>query len=528
MFMHDVRNVNLKRPAPIPGNSVRAILCRRQMVPGFACQQFVWQQQQLKFFLFLSSKSDCGSFRTDLGAIGEMVRTGQYTKTHGSSNLAREISVLPSDELEVSGGPFQVFPADEQDHRSESTEDSRYNLSPSLDDIHQDRHAFLHAPMDNDIRYQVSGIETDAAGILADMPELLTFPTHGMAPSESTAQKHRQAQVQGRVSYRNSEIADIAEPQEVSALQTSPRQDPGHRLNDPGASLQHQIHQMPLQTCHLGGSPLNGCGPTIHPRFQQQAGPFVAPSFPNNVMMMMIPVSLQSMGQTRLTAVPAGPSILVPLHQPHPSAKPDTVRVPERTMAPNGSNLSEPTTVSGKVIDLFLDFDSETLSEYQCLLRKQIELFEAGPEEILASAQGRNSPILLGQVGIRCRHCARAPVLHRSRRFAYYSKSMDGLYQVAQNMSKEHFVTTCQFIPPIEQHRLAALQQGNRRAAGGKEYWRQALRVLGVYEDGPLMRFRDSALGEAISLSETKGGVVELDSNMSSPTKESNNKPLHA
>ena len=224
------------------------------------------------------------------------------------------------------------------------------------------------------------------------------------------------------------------------------------------------------------------------------------------MMMTMLPFSLQSVGV-------AVPSILIPMQQLPQSVKPRRARVPERPMVSigtnpsSGTNPSEP-TVSGKAISLFLDFDRETLTEYQCLLRQQIELFEAGPEEILANAHGRYSHILLGQVGIRCRHCANVPLVNRSRGFAYFSKSVDGLYQVAQNMSK-HFCQTCRFIPPNVQNRLATLQQMNRRAAGGKEYWGEALRVLGVYEDGTVMRFRDSTLGEAISLNHTTGGGTD-------------------
>eukprot|EP00934_Nitzschia_sp_Nitz4_P004038 Nitzschia sp. Nitz4//scaffold95_size97785//60021//61599//NITZ4_004672-RA/size97785-augustus-gene-0.109-mRNA-1//-1//CDS//3329560487//4028//frame0 len=144
-------------------------------------------------------------------------------------------------------------------------------------------------------------------------------------------------------------------------------------------------------------------------------------------------------------------------------------------------------------IPLFLDYDVETLTEYQCLLRQQIELFEAGPEDIKASAQGRNNPILLGQVGIRCRHCTQLPLKCRPRGAVYYSRTIDGLYQVAQNMSKLHFCKTCNQIPAETRAKLATLQKVNRRAAGGKEYWSEGLRVLGVYEDGTAMRFRGSS-----------------------------------
>ena len=47
---------------------------------------------------------------------------------------------------------------------------------------------------------------------------------------------------------------------------------------------------------------------------------------------------------------------------------------------------------------LYIDLDESVLSEYQVLLRKQIELFETLPADNSAGVQGRNRPILVGQV----------------------------------------------------------------------------------------------------------------------------------
>jgi hypothetical protein len=57
---------------------------------------------------------------------------------------------------------------------------------------------------------------------------------------------------------------------------------------------------------------------------------------------------------------------------------------------------------------LFMECDEDSLSEYQCLIRKQMELFEANAEEAACSVQGRNKQVVEGQVGIRCRHCCSA------------------------------------------------------------------------------------------------------------------------
>ena len=75
-------------------------------------------------------------------------------------------------------------------------------------------------------------------------------------------------------------------------------------------------------------------------------------------------------------------------------------------------------------ITLYLTCDDDNLSEHQCLLRKQIELFEATENDIYANAQGRNKPIVLGQVGIRCKHCSQWP--NRGRGAVFYPSSLDG------------------------------------------------------------------------------------------------------
>jgi len=54
-------------------------------------------------------------------------------------------------------------------------------------------------------------------------------------------------------------------------------------------------------------------------------------------------------------------------------------------------------------ICLYMSCDNDSLSEYQCHIRKQIEFFEALPEDVNTNAQGRNRPIVAQQVGIRCR-----------------------------------------------------------------------------------------------------------------------------
>ena len=187
------------------------------------------------------------------------------------------------------------------------------------------------------------------------------------------------------------------------------------------------------------------------------------------------------------------------------SSNPGRAFLPGTQEAPSAAVAQQPTRSSANMrpnegpakltnrppIPLFLECDEDTLSEYQCLLRKQIEVFEASPEDVRRSAQGRNTPISLGQVGIRCRHCANAgdSIPSQLRGAVYFSQTVDGIYQVAQNMSKVHFCGRCPRTPEPVKKRLSELRGLNQRASGGKKYWTTAAKALGIFEEGRLLRF---------------------------------------
>jgi len=203
----------------------------------------------------------------------------------------------------------------------------------------------------------------------------------------------------------------------------------------------------------------------------------------------------QQLQQQRPNQMPATlPSaILAHLSTAVPAAVPSSMAMLQQRVETTAATETKPppSLTNRPAIPLSLELDEKTLSPYQCELRKHIELFETQMEDI-TTLQGRNIPIKLGQVGIRCRHCAQ----HRnaagriSKGGVYYSKSLEGLYQVAQNLSKVHLCSSCPNIPESTKARLAQMQLVNKRASGGKEYWVYGLDQLGVYEDGKILRFR--------------------------------------
>jgi hypothetical protein len=149
---------------------------------------------------------------------------------------------------------------------------------------------------------------------------------------------------------------------------------------------------------------------------------------------------------------------------------------------------------------LYITCDSRDLSQYQQLLRKQIEFFEAGPAEVNAAAQGRNKPIVLGQVGIRCRHCAVVPPGARTRGAVYFPSKLEGIYQMAQNMASSHMGDQCKSIGHEIRAELLRLRGVHASTSGtGKASWAERAQVLGVFEDAFGLRYTES-LFDALSL----------------------------
>jgi hypothetical protein len=140
---------------------------------------------------------------------------------------------------------------------------------------------------------------------------------------------------------------------------------------------------------------------------------------------------------------------------------------------------------------LSMDQDTYELSPYQCLVRKQIELFQQ-PQSLLQSeitTQGRNRPVVPGQVGIRCRHCGTADRKSRSKYAVLFPSQLLSVYQAAQNMANTHLLKTCKLIPEDTRKELVkkrTREKGQKTCksayGGGRQYWAETLRVLGVVE----------------------------------------------
>lgn len=142
-------------------------------------------------------------------------------------------------------------------------------------------------------------------------------------------------------------------------------------------------------------------------------------------------------------------------------------------------------------IDLYMRCDDELLSDHQILLRKQIEYFEAGAQEVESITHGRRREIQIGQVGIRCKHCAALPPRNRPKGSVYYPATLRALYQAAQNMAASHFTGSCEMIGQDLKSQFQTLQGAKASAGhGGKRYWSDCARAIGLVETETCLVFK--------------------------------------
>lgn len=147
--------------------------------------------------------------------------------------------------------------------------------------------------------------------------------------------------------------------------------------------------------------------------------------------------------------------------------------------------------------NVFTERDTDWLSEHQLLLRRQIEFFVASKEDIARFTPSRRKELSVGQVGIRCKHCARLPLSRpRPTGSMYFPFTFRAIYQAGQNMASMHFCKHCDEVDPAIKKSFINFQkqEDKRSGQGGKVYWAQQALVAGIYETTRGLRFKPPAM----------------------------------
>ena len=136
----------------------------------------------------------------------------------------------------------------------------------------------------------------------------------------------------------------------------------------------------------------------------------------------------------------------------------------------DASMQSGPPTPSSRVL-LAIPEDREWLSDTDCFVRRQLEVFCATAQDVEAAVEDRKYPIKEGQVGIRCIHCAMTKNGYGARGPAVaYPFSISGLFESAREIERTHLgsrenvgsrdslMITCENLPLSAKEKLESLK----------------------------------------------------------------------
>jgi hypothetical protein len=152
-------------------------------------------------------------------------------------------------------------------------------------------------------------------------------------------------------------------------------------------------------------------------------------------------------------------------------------------------------------VPIGLPEDKYWLSELQVYLRSNFaEAFGATEKDIAAPMHGRNKPIALGQVGIRCIYCRDDTPSERGQQATSYPSLISGIYNSVQQMLRLHF--DCCYAMPVEARRkIESLKVSSSARGGRKQYWVDSAHRLGLVDTPDGIKFSRDPYGPLPPLS---------------------------
>lgn len=152
--------------------------------------------------------------------------------------------------------------------------------------------------------------------------------------------------------------------------------------------------------------------------------------------------------------------------------------------------------------------DSTSLSDRQCYVRKHfVEIFTATQEDVNKRHSKGAQKLFLGQVGLRCIHCASFPSKAKTERAVCYPSSISRIYQTVADMQRFHF-EGCRAIPDEMRSKYRSLKTTRPRGQGSPQaYWITSAKVIGLLDtptgirlDKSLMRLKQSSTDPVVDL----------------------------
>mmetsp|Transcript_12913 Transcript_12913/g.36372 ORF Transcript_12913/g.36372 Transcript_12913/m.36372 type:complete len:1026 (-) Transcript_12913:1763-4840(-) len=142
---------------------------------------------------------------------------------------------------------------------------------------------------------------------------------------------------------------------------------------------------------------------------------------------------------------------------------------------------SGPPSPSSRIL-VAIPEDKEWLSDIDSYVRKQLEVFCATEEDVAAAKADRKYPISVGQVGIRCIHCAISEGNDAVGHAIAYPFSISGIYESVKEFHRLH-LDTCKHSPATTKAKLKNMQKGASSLSSVlRKYYTLSAKALGLVD----------------------------------------------
>ncbi|CAJ1926061.1 unnamed protein product [Cylindrotheca closterium] len=169
----------------------------------------------------------------------------------------------------------------------------------------------------------------------------------------------------------------------------------------------------------------------------------------------------------------------------------------------------EKDSASSSNILLAVSEDKNWLSDMDCFIRKQIEVFCATEEDVATARSDRKYPVKVGQVGIRCIHCSTAEGGATGQAVSY-PFSISGIYESVREFQRLH-LDSCENVTEETKVKLAAFKGSSSLSSVLRKYYVSAARALGLQDSSEGIR----ASGESVPI--TSQGAFNTPDQQSTP-----------
>ena len=129
---------------------------------------------------------------------------------------------------------------------------------------------------------------------------------------------------------------------------------------------------------------------------------------------------------------------------------------------------------------LAIDEDTEWLSDMDCFIRRNVEIFCSREEDVAAAQVDRKYPICEGQVGIRCIHCAVNKEGARGNAVSF-PYSISGIYESVREFQRLH-LEGCKNLPDDVKAKLLSQKGSASLSSVLRRYYVMAAKALGMYD----------------------------------------------